>query len=201
MSDSAQLPPAAVLLRYQVADFDAWKTVFDANEPKRVESGFLAHHVNRAEDDPNRLSVYFAVADRDEFQAYADSDEVKALMQKAGVNSQPEFMWVTPVREAVVWDRELPAMITSHQVEDFDVWLAGFDAGAGIRDQAGMVGEAVNRSVDDPSMVLVYLQAETFDALRGLARSSDLRTAMLESGVRSEPEFSYHTGGWGKRYQ
>lgn len=201
MSDSTQLPPAAVLLRYQVADFDAWKAAFDENESKRSESGLLGHHINRAENDPNSLSVYFAVADKDEFEAYADSDDVKALMQKAGVTSPPQFMWMAPVREAVVWDRELPAMITSHQVKNFDVWLAGYDAGAEIRRQHGVIGEAVSRSMDDPSMVLVYLQAESFDLLRGLAASEDLRTAMLESGVLSEPEFSYHIGGWGKLYR
>lgn len=199
--DPIQLPPAAVILRYRVADFEAWKTVFDENESKRQASGFLGHHINRAEDDPNNLSVYFAVSDVDEFQAYAESDDVKALMQEAGVISQPDFMWLIPAREAVVWDRELPAMITSHHVKDFDVWLAGFDAGAEIRAQYGAIGEAVNRSMDDPSLVIVYLQAESFDVLRSLSASEDLQTAMLEAGVASEPEFSYHTGGWGKLYR
>lgn len=201
MSGSAQLPPAAVVLRYRVADFDAWKAVFDENESQRSASGLLGHHINREEGDPNNLSVYFAVGDKDAFQEYADSDDVKALMQKAGVVSPPEFMWMTPVREEIVWDRELPAMLTSHHVKNFDVWLAGFDAGAEIRDESGMLGAAVHRSMDDPSLALVYLQAESFDALRGLAASEELKTAMLESGVASEPEFLYYTGGWGNRYE
>ncbi|MDH3470075.1 MAG: hypothetical protein OEM94_02030 [Acidimicrobiia bacterium] len=200
MTDSAQLPPAAVVISYQVADFDAWKAVFDENESGRHSNGFLGHHINRAEADPNSLSIFFAVGDEDKFKAYAGSDELKALMGKAGVTSAPEFMWMTPVRESVVWDRELPGMIISHRVEDFDTWLAGYDGADEMRAQAGIIGHAVNRSTDDPSTAVVYHQAESFDSLRSLASSDDLRTVMKEAGVISDPEFSYHTGGWGKLY-
>ena len=200
MPDSNQLPPAAVLLQYQVADFDAYMAVFNQNESKRAASGFLGHHFNRAEGDPNNLSVYFAVSDKDKVNAYAESDEVKALMQEAGVTSAPEFTWMTPVREAVVWDRELPAVIISHQVEDFDAWLAVYDGADEMRSQGGIVGHAVNRLVDDPSTVIVYNQAESFDALRSMMASEELKAAMKEAGVSSEPEVSYATGGWGKLY-
>ena len=61
MSDSAMLPPVAVLLSYRVADFDEWKAVFDANEKDRIDHGILGHHINRAEDDPNSLGVYLTI--------------------------------------------------------------------------------------------------------------------------------------------
>ena len=55
--------------------------------------------------------------------------------------------------------------------------------------------------VENPSLALVYHQAESFDAVRALTSSDELRHVMKDAGVTSEPEFSYHTGGWGKFYQ
>lgn len=200
MSEASQLPPAAVVLHYRVADFDAWKAVFDQSESKRKASGFLGHHINRAEDDPNELNVYFAVADVDQFKAYAESDDVKALMQEAGVVSPPEFMWMTPLREAVVWDRELPAMLISHRVADLDTWLAGYDDADEFQRSNGIVGHAANQSMDDPSTIVVYHQAESFDTLRAFMALDELRDIMKDIGVISDPEVTFHTGGWGKQY-
>lgn len=52
----------------------------------------------------------------------------------------------------------------------------------------------------DPSLAIVYHQAESFDALRAFLDDDALAAAMKEAGVISEPEVSFHTGGWGKRY-
>lgn len=200
MSDSGTLPPAAVVISYRVADFDAWKGVFDANEQDRIDHGILGHHINRAEDDPNSLSVYLAVGDAEKARAWMASDALKALMVKAGVSSAPVFNWMTPVRESVVWDRELPAMLVSHRVEDFDAWLAGYDAAGDLQRSSGVIGHAANRSIDDPSIAVVYHQAESFEHLRSMLGSDELRLAMKEAGVASEPEVTFHTGGWAKRY-
>lgn len=200
MTDASQLPPAAVLLSYQVADFYSWKTIFDQNEEKRKEAGMLAHHINRAEDDPNSLTVFLAVGDADKFKAYATSDDLKALMQEAGVVSEPEFMWMKPLRESAIWDREVPGMVISHRVEDVDKWLEGYDAAAELQQANGIIGKAANQSTDDPSLVVVYHQAETFDTLRAFMELDELRDVMKEAGVISAPEVTYHTGGWGKLY-
>ncbi|MEE8330555.1 MAG: hypothetical protein V3R84_02195 [Acidimicrobiia bacterium] len=202
MSDMP-LAPAAVVIQYPVGDFDHWKGTFDAHEADRIEAGFLGHHINRAESDPNSLAVFLAVGDVDKAKAYATSDKVKALMQEAGVMGQAEVTWVTPVAEDVVWDRELPAVMVIHTVADFDAWLAGYLSPEAdeMRKSAGIIGHAANQGVENPLLALVYHQAESFDAVRALTSSDELRHVMKDAGVTSEPEFSYHTGGWGKFYQ
>jgi hypothetical protein len=189
-----------MITSYRVADFDAWKAVFDANERGRIDHGFAGHHINRAEDDPNSLSIYIAVSDVAKAKAYATSDELKSLMAEAGLTSAPDVAWVAPVRESIVWDRDLPAMIVSHHVEDFDAWLAAYDAADELQRSGGIIGHAVNRSMDDPSLVVVYHQAESFDTLRSFLRSDELRASMKEAGVTSDPEVTFHTGGFGKLY-
>ena len=199
MSD-APLPPYAVLVRHQVADYDTWKAAFDQDEGARREAGILGHHLNRAEDDPNLVSIYLALTDLDQAKAFAADDRLRDFMQSAGVTSVPEMTWMTPVREAVVWDRELPAFILSHRVADFDSWLAGYDGADELRRSRGIVGHAANRSLDDPSVAMVYHQAESFEALRTFLGDADLAAAMKEFGVVSEPEVAFQTGGSAKFY-
>ncbi|RPI24891.1 MAG: hypothetical protein EHM57_02195 [Actinobacteria bacterium] len=200
MTDPAQLPTAAMIASYRVADFDTWKAVFDSNAQNRIDAGYLGHHINRAEDDPNSLSIYFAIADVDKAKVFVTSDQVRALMAEAGVSSAPEFTWMKPVREATVNDRELPAMIIRHRVEDFDNWLARYDAAGELQQSGGIIGHAANRGLDDPSLVIVYHQAESFDTLRSFLRSDELRAAMKEAGIVSDPEVTFYRGGLDTRY-
>ncbi len=136
MSDEP-LPPYAVLVRHQVADYDTWKAGFDEDEDARRAAGFLGHHINRAEDDPNLISVYLALTDLEQAKAMATDDRLKDIMQSAGVISAPEFTWMIPAREAIAWDRELPAFILSHRVADFDAWLAAYNEVDDLRLRSG----------------------------------------------------------------
>lgn len=194
------LPPAAVLVSHQVADFDRWKAGFDEHEETRRAAGIVGHHVNRADDDPNRVSIYLAVADIEKAKAFSESQELKDYMAGLGVVSQPEMTWVTPAREAVIWDRVLPAILVSHSVADFATWLEGYNAADEMRTSKGIIGHAANRSMDDPSRVMIYHQAESFDTLRDFLADPDLKAVMADAGVTSEPEVTYVNGGWGKQY-
>lgn len=194
------LPPAAVIVSHTIADWDEWKRAFDEHESVRKDAGFLGHHINRGEVDPNHVTVYFAVSDVDRAKAFAASNELRSAMEEAGVIGPPEITWVTTVRESIVWDRDLPAVLVTHRVNDFDSWLDGYDDADDLRSERGIVGHAANRSLDDPSVAVIYHQAESFDALRAFLEDRDLQDAMAAAGVASEPDISFHTGGWAKQY-
>jgi hypothetical protein len=194
------LPPAAVVVRSRVADFDAWLAAFDSHQDVRRAAGILGHHINRAEKDPNDISIYMALSDIEKARAFAASDDLRERMQASGVISAPEFTYMTPVREAIVWDRELPAFILRHSVADFDRWLVGYDGGADLQRAKGIVGQAANRSIDDPALAIVYHQAESFDTLRAFLADDELKAKMREAGVTSAPDVQFVTGGWAKQY-
>ena len=198
--NNQSLPPAAVVVRSRVADFDTWLRAFDSHEDARRAAGGLGHHINRGEDDPNDISVYMAVSDLDQAKAFSASDDLRQRMQEAGVISVPEITYMTPVREALVWDRELPAFILSHSVADFDRWLEGYDDAADLQAAEGIVGHAANRSIDDPGVAIVYHQAESFDTLRAFLANGKLQAKMQEAGVLSAPDVHFVTGGWAKQY-
>ena len=197
---STELPPAAVLITHSVADFDRWKVGFDQHESARRDAGAVGHHINRAEDDPNNVTVYLALTDVDRARAFAESDDLAAQMGSFGVLPPVELRWMVPVREAIVWDRQLPAFLLHHRAADFDRWVAGYDAAAELQAAKGIVGHAANRSLDDPSVISVYHQAESFDTLRSFLDDPGLKAAMEEAGVTSAPEISFHIGGWAKTY-
>jgi hypothetical protein len=54
--------------------------------------------------------------------------------------------------------------------------------------------------VDDPTLAVIYHQAESFDVLREFVGDISLRAVMRGAGVASEPELRFLVGGWGKRY-
>mgnify|MGYP001820769532 CR=1 FL=1 len=201
MTDPSELPPAAVLVRHPVADFDSWKQGFDDHESARREgAAALAHHINRAEDDPNLVTIFIATSDIDKARAFTASDDLREIMEEVGVTGPPEFTWVRPRRQDVIWDRELPAFLLSHRVADFEAWLGAYDDADELRRSNGIIGHAANQDLDDPSLAVVYHQAESFDDLRAFLGNPELRTAMENAGVTSEPDVSFHTGGHGKQY-
>jgi len=195
-----ELPPYAALLTHRVEDVDRWKAGFDDHEPARRAAGILGHHINRAKDDPHLITLFLTLSDLDDAKAFTASPELGEVMQKVGVVSRPEIQWLQPIREEVVSHRQLPAFLLRHQVADFDIWLAGYDAAGELQQSAGIIGHGANRSLDDPSLITVYHQAETFDALHSFLADPQLQTAMQEAGVTSEPEVTFHTGGWAKTY-
>ena len=133
-------------------------------------------------------------------KGFTNFDELREILQRGGVLGPPDLMWMRPLRESIVWDRELPAFIVRHTVADLDDWLVGYDAADDLRSANGIIGHAANGLLDDPSMAVVYHQAESFDTLREFLAMPELRAAMDAAGVTSEPDVSFHTGGWGKRY-
>ena len=199
-ANNQSLPPAAVVVRSRVADFDTWLAAFDSHEDVRRGAGILGHHINRAEGDPNDVSIFMALSDLEKAKAFSASDDLRERMQAAGVVSVPEFTYMTPVREAIVWDRELPAFMLRHSVADFDRWLEGYDGAAALQSAEGIVGQAANRSIDDPSVAIVYHQAESFDTLRSFLANDQLKAKMQEAGVTSAPDVQFVTGGWAKQY-
>ena len=99
-----------------------------------------------------------------------------------------------------MWDRELPAVLIRHTVDDMDAWLLKYNGVDELRLTMGIIGHALHRSEADPLLALTYHQAESFDTLREFVGDFSLRAVMKSAGVTSEPEHRFSIGGWGARY-
>lgn len=194
-SQTTQIPAVAVVVTHDVENFDTWKQAFDQHAAARKSAGVVATHINRHADVAGRLSVYIAGTDAAKLDGFLTSRGLMQTMHDAGVKGPPHVAMVTPVEDRTVKDRPLAGLIVRHEVRDYAAWKSGFDAHAGARAAAGIVGHAVNRSKQDPNVVVLYLQAESLDPLRAFAGNPDLKRVMEAAGVLGAPEFTFAQGG------
>lgn len=181
----------AVVVAHPVTNFDHWKRVFDTDMPGRKAAGVLGHHLNRGADDPNMVYIFMPVTDRGRVEAFMANPDLKETMARAGVTAPPQVTWLERIDANYVGDRSVAAAMIAHEVADFDAWKKSYDAAQPLRDQAGIIGHAVNRVVGNPKLVLVYHQAETRAALEAFVASADLKAVMQRAGVTSAPQINF----------
>ena len=75
------------LIRHRVADFEAWKKVYDDFAPTQAEHGVRAHQVLRSIENPNDVIVTHTFDSREAASAFFASPELKEGMSEAGVNA------------------------------------------------------------------------------------------------------------------
>lgn len=195
-----QLPPYCAHISHRVAHPDRWKAGFDDLERARRDAGILGHHINRARDDPHLITVFLPLTDLEQATSFTSTYVRDEVLRVLGIESRPRIQWLQPIRDAVVRHRQVPALLLRARVVDLDVWLAAYDTDAALHAGAGIIGGAVERSLDDPSSLTLYHQAESFDALHVFLADPETRSGMLADGVASDLGASFHTGGWAKTY-
>jgi len=193
--------PYAALSTQPVADLDRWKAAWDAHASERREAGFLGHLINRAEDDPNLVTVLLPLADLERAKAFAASPDRDGETLRYGAAGPPEVRWLELLRTAPVWDRQLPALLLRARVADVDRWLVVYDGAAELLESAGIVGHIAARALDDPQLTVVHHQAESFDALRALLADPGIEPLMAAAGVLSPPDVRFQTSGWATTYR
>jgi len=75
------------LVRHRVADFDAWKKVYDGFAPIQAERGVHAHQVLRSIENPNDVIVTHTFDSREAARAFFAMPELKEAMSQAGVDA------------------------------------------------------------------------------------------------------------------
>jgi hypothetical protein len=77
------------MIQHQVRDYAAWRPGYDAHESSRTGAGITNGRVYNNADDPNDVIIVADVADVAKARAWMDGDDLKAAMQKAGVEGAP----------------------------------------------------------------------------------------------------------------
>ena len=82
-----------VLIIHEVADYPAWKQVFDGAAGIRKEAGERSYQVLKYESEPNKivhLSVWTSIADA---KVFFESKRLIEIRKQAGVKA-PEFIYL-----------------------------------------------------------------------------------------------------------
>ncbi|MCU1396103.1 MAG: antibiotic biosynthesis monooxygenase [Ilumatobacteraceae bacterium] len=82
-----------VLIIHRVADYDAWKAVFDAAAGIRRDAGERHYELLAAEDDPAHIVHYSEWTDLASARAFFESAELVEIRRQAGVHA-PTFHYL-----------------------------------------------------------------------------------------------------------
>ncbi len=83
-----------VLVRHRVKDFDAWKPHFDGDEGVRKEAGLRVAKLMRNTDDPQEVWILFEASNVEAARGMSRSDELRQVMEAAGVIDKPDFVFL-----------------------------------------------------------------------------------------------------------
>jgi hypothetical protein len=86
-----------VLIHHEVADYMAWKAVFDSNLDWRRKQGERSCHIYRSAGNVNSLTLFFEWESLEKARAFLASDELKTKMANAGVKGPPQVEFLTEV--------------------------------------------------------------------------------------------------------
>lgn len=90
-----------VLIIHEVADYEAWKKVFDGAAGIRKEAGERTYQVLRYEQEPNRIvhfSTWTSIADA---KAFFESPRLVKIREEAGVKA-PDFIYLEQLEAGVL---------------------------------------------------------------------------------------------------
>jgi hypothetical protein len=83
-------------VRHDVADYAAWRKVYDGFDAERIGLGVTAQSVYRSLDNPNDVTVSHDFKTSEAAKAFASSPNLKNAMQNAGVKGPPQIWFVIP---------------------------------------------------------------------------------------------------------
>jgi hypothetical protein len=84
-----------LFVRHTVAEYDAWRRVFDDFAATQDALGVTAKAVYRGADDANDITVTHDFDTLEAAKAFTSSQELKAAMHDAGVTSAPTIWFTT----------------------------------------------------------------------------------------------------------
>ncbi|KRE52450.1 hypothetical protein ASG92_25320 [Arthrobacter sp. Soil736] len=79
------------LVLHRVADYDAWRTVYDSVAEAEKDAGVTDQSVHRMADDPDNVLVIHHFNTVAAAKAFFDNPDLKDAMQRAGVQGEPRI--------------------------------------------------------------------------------------------------------------
>lgn len=80
---------AMSLVLHRVADYAAWRAVYDSVAPMQAAGGVTAESVHRMAGDPDNVLVIHNFDSVDAAQAFFANPELLEAMHRAGVQGEP----------------------------------------------------------------------------------------------------------------
>ena len=90
-----------VLIIHEVADYAAWKLVFDDAAGIRREAGEISYQLLKSETDANRIVHFSRWRSLAAARAFFESPRLEEIRRQAGVKA-PEFLYLQALESGVL---------------------------------------------------------------------------------------------------
>ncbi len=90
---------ASMFIRQRVAHFGKWNPAFDDHEAARRQGGVTAHSLHGDGDEPDVIVITFRVGSIARAREFVASDELRAAMERAGIEGPPEIRFADDVED------------------------------------------------------------------------------------------------------
>lgn len=90
-----------VLIIHEVADYPAWKAIFDSAAGIRHDAGEISFQVLTYENDPNRIVHFSRWRSLAAARAFFESERLVEIRRQAGVKA-PEFLYLDDLDSGVL---------------------------------------------------------------------------------------------------
>ena len=84
-----------MFVRHQVADYPAWRSVYDSIDETRASMGVTGHAVFRSTVDERDVTAWHDFESEDAAQSFASSPALHEAMERAGVQGAPQIWFTT----------------------------------------------------------------------------------------------------------
>jgi heme-degrading monooxygenase HmoA len=89
-----ELALPSLLIRHKVEDYATWKAVFDEHGATRRANGSRGGRLFRNATDPTEVLVLLEWDDLTRARLFADSDDLREAMARAGVADRPDVWFL-----------------------------------------------------------------------------------------------------------
>lgn len=86
-----------LIVQHKVQDYAKWKPMYDEHQSTRKANGIRCEQLFQSADDPSDLTILFDVSDIERAREFTQSEDLKNIMQKAGVIGMPTFSFLEEV--------------------------------------------------------------------------------------------------------
>jgi heme-degrading monooxygenase HmoA len=86
-----------VLVIHNVEDYAKWKAVYDEHGTVRKAKGSKGSSVSRNADNPDQIVIITEWEDIEHAKNFAEAEDLKIAMQKAGVIGRPDIYYVEEI--------------------------------------------------------------------------------------------------------
>ncbi|KAA2245525.1 hypothetical protein F0L74_06080 [Chitinophaga agrisoli] len=181
-------PQNMVVITHKVADYEKWKTAYDAHDSVRLSNQLHNYVIGRGVKDPNMVLVALKADDMEKAKTFAKDPGLKKAMQNGGVTGNPMIGFYTVTFQDTAVIASDIRVSTRFTVKDWDTWQKAFDVNRKEGLDNGLSVRAYGHDADDNHKVMVVSAITDTAKANAFWQSDMIKKRMEAAGVNSKPE-------------